>query len=191
MNNRLAECCTRATLGLYLTLLTVTVVLSDQTALGNNSKVVLEVLVSGKGMVWPTMNAQVFFRLFEDGRVEYESRTKNRVVRKKAKLKRQEFAEIIQLAETSDFINSSERFRALQTLGDASLTTTIAYRHKDIIKRIEIINYQQANPEARSFYPLAVMKLLDKVIERRPKSDYEKKYGLDTPGIPYDPSGTR
>lgn len=141
---------------------------------------ILEITLKGEGMILPG-EEQVYFRLYKSGLLEYQ--TLPDMTMHKGRISDQDAREIIQIAEQSDFLNSLEEYSALKKLRDATLTTTIIYTNNGKSKRIVIRNYQHDHPQAESYYPLSLRKLLRRVVELRPTTDYERKYGLNTVGI--------
>lgn len=172
--------------GLILCLVYLTLFCSTTFA-QNTKKVILEVSITGKGMTMPSFGTVVFFRLHDDGQLYYERRIKDRYLSKTTRLKHADVVALIQLAESPDFANGANHYAALETSRDAQRTTTVTYSKNGFTKRVVIINYQPTNPEAQKFYPTGLINLLDKVTLLRPKSEFEMKYGLNLPSVPYVP----
>jgi hypothetical protein len=136
-------------------------------------------------MTFPLKN-QVYFRLYEDGRLEYETppvfnpeaeRASFDLVMNETRLEPAAVAELIRIAEQSDLLDAPDSFKPLHTWIDAVMVTTLVYKHGDKEKRIVITNYNPKHKEAGKFYPASLQKLLQKVVELRPKTEEEKKYG--------------
>jgi hypothetical protein len=150
----------------------------------NEDRVLLEVTLQGRGMVWPNRMTRVFFRLYNSGKLEYDARTKTKVERRKSRLNRQQVNELIGLAERRDFLEARKKYPALQDLRDATLITRINYTHENISKQILITNYEPDHLRATDYYPASLRRLLQRIMEERPITDYELEYGLGNVGIP-------
>jgi hypothetical protein len=147
--------------------------------------VVLDVSLNGRGMVWPNLITQVFFRLHEDGRIEYDSRTPQHVTRHIGRLDDQTLNNLLRLANSSDLLNADQMYPRLEDLKDATLRTCITLNRWDLHKRILVVNYMVGHPSAKGYYPNGLIELTRMVAEIRPKTKYERKHGLVEPGLPY------
>lgn len=153
-------------------------------AQNNQAQVVLEITRKGTGLTFP-LKRQVYFRMYEDGRLEYETppvfdpEAKGPsfdLVMNQTRLGPTVVAELIRIAEQPDFLDAPDDFKPLRTWIDAVMVTTLIYRHENKEKRIAITNYNPKHKEARKVYPASLLKLLQRVVELRPKTEDEKKY---------------
>jgi hypothetical protein len=154
-------------------------------AQNNQAQVVLEITRKGAGMTFP-LKKQVYFRLYEDGRLEYETppvfspeaeRASFDLVMNQTRLEPAFVTELIRIAEQPDFLDAPSNFRPFHTWIDAAMLTTLVYKRENKEKRIVITNYNPKHEEAGKFYPASLQRLLQRVVELRPKTEDEKEYG--------------
>lgn len=145
---------------------------------------VLEITREGKGMVFP-LKKQVYFRLYSDGKLEYEvppefnpevASVNWELKHLTTYLTEKDVRQIVRLAEKSDFLKLDGFYQLSQQYSDAIMKTTIVYKNKVLTKTIVINNVQLKSPEAKKHYPSPLIKLLNKIVELRPKTDEEIKY---------------
>jgi hypothetical protein len=86
-----------------------------------DESVILEVSVTGRGMIWPNLFTQIFFRLRKDGLVVYDARTTSGVVRRSFTLNENELAKLVSLLNARDLSRSSTDYPMLQSMRDAVL----------------------------------------------------------------------
>jgi len=154
-------------------------------AQNKQAQVVLEITRKGVGLTFP-LKKQVYFRMYEDGRLEYETppvfdpeaeRASFDLVMNETRLEPTVIAELIRIADQPGFLAAPDSFKPLHTWVDAAMVTTLVYKHGNKEKRIVIANYNHKHKEAGKFYPASLQKLLQRVVELRPKSEEEKVYG--------------
>jgi hypothetical protein len=151
---------------------------------GNNgddrsSSVFLEVSRLGRGMVFPNLVPQLFFRVSDNGRIEYQVRSKGRTRTKSGRISQSAVLELKELLEGKDFTNAREEYPLVEGLGDAIMKLCITYKTGERYNRILVVNYMPRHPKAVNYYPASLVKILDKVQGLRPKSEYEHRYALD------------
>ena len=59
------------------------------------------------------------------------------------------------------------------------MKTCISFKEADHYRHILVVNYMPSHPKAKGYYPPSLVKLLERVEDIRPKTDYEHRYGLD------------
>ena len=59
------------------------------------------------------------------------------------------------------------------------MKTCVSYKQGEKYKHILLVNYMPSNPKAKGYYPLSLVKLLERIENVRPKTNYEHRYGLD------------
>jgi hypothetical protein len=149
-----------------------------------DNKILLEVTRSGRGMIWPNLITQLFFRLYIDGVIEYDVSNYRRITRRRHKLSAVEVEQLQALVQKPDLISAARKYPLIESLKDAVMKTCVSYKYQDKYEHILIINYMPDHPQANNYYPSSLKNLLKKVSEVRPKSRYEQKYGLDQIGLP-------
>jgi hypothetical protein len=159
-------------------------VYSQPNVYGEKSRVLLEVIQSGKGMVTPRHSPRVFLRLYENGVIEYEARTAVNYVKRRSHVTKFKVNEIVGLAAEPNLLAADERYSSLEDLGDALLIIKIRIFRENSVKEISIRNYMPDHPKARGFYPPSLVELLRKVEEVRPQTLFERKHGLGQLGLP-------
>lgn len=156
-----------------------------QSGRADSDQVVLDITRQGSGLIFPA-SKQVYFRLYRDGRLEFEVPPKFdpeakqpsfELVKRETKIKTREVDELISLAEQSNLFAASSSYPALEKEIDAVMVTTISYVYGDRKKQIVITNYRPGHPQADTYYPSSLKKLLSRVVELRPKTDDEIQYG--------------
>ena len=154
-------------------------------AQNRQAQVILEITRKGAGLTFP-LKKQVYFRLYEDGRLEYETppvfdpeaeRASFDLVMNETWLEPAIVTELLRIADQPDFLAAPDSFKPLHTWADAAMVTALVYKHENKEKRIVITNYNPKHKEARKFYPASLQKLLQRVVELRPKTEEEKVYG--------------
>ena len=145
--------------------------------------VLLEVTVTGRGMIWPNLVSQVFFRLRKDGVVFYDARVKTGMVRRSFKLNEEELASITSLLSKKDLTEANGEYPILESMRDAVLKTCVDYKD-DVQKKILLINYRPTHAKAAEYYPGSLRDLLTRISKLRPSTSYERKYGGAEAGLP-------
>ena len=142
-------------------------------------QVILEISDYGAGMV-NYQGHKLFCRLYTDGRLEYEvlpefdpdaARPNFVLLKKQTWLSKDDVAKIRNLTEQPDFLQARDKYRQLHSHIDAVFVKTIIYRNHNIEKRIQIRNYAPTDSRAASYYPVSLMKLLQRISELRPKDE--------------------
>ena len=141
--------------------------------------VILEITRSGRGMIWPNLVPQLFFRLRENGLLEYEVRTGKQIRTRHQTINRAALSEIQGLIELRELRDARQEYPPLEDFKDAMMKTCVRYKQGDQYRHILLVNYMPGNPKAKGYYPLSLMKLLERVESIRPKADYERRLGLD------------
>lgn len=124
----------------------------------------------------PLIQPQLYFRLFSDGRAEYEvlpayENDANLVlIIKEIRVAKNDVEAIIKLVRQSDFQNAQEEYPKFQMWTDSSLKTTITARMENSEKKIVINNYSVWDKNNRKHYPAALLALLETVDKLRTKS---------------------
>jgi hypothetical protein len=130
-------------------------------------------------MIWPNRVPQLFFRLHENGLLEYEVRTGKQIRARHQTLNRAAVSEIRELIESRDLLESKQEYPFLEDFKDAVMKTCVSYKHGEQYKHILLVNYMPSNQKAQGYYPLSLVKLLERIESIRPKTTYEHRYGLD------------
>ena len=141
-------------------------------------KVLLEITREGHGMIVPTV-PQLFFRLHDNGLLEYEVITRREVRARHQRLNRAVVSEIQELLESRDLLDAKQEYPLLEDFKDAVMKTCIRYEQGNHYGHILVMNYMPGNPKAKSYYPPSLMKLLERIESIRPSTNYEHRYGLD------------
>jgi hypothetical protein len=139
--------------------------------------VILNVCNQGRGMT-ALPQLRLHFRLYQSGRVEYEvnpdydpgaGEANHQLILKKTKIDAREVDEIIRLGQESDFQNAKSEYPRFQIWTDSGLETTIVFRNKTSEKKILVNNYSSYDKDNPKHYPPALLKMLRKIDELRPK----------------------
>ncbi|PYS66899.1 MAG: hypothetical protein DMF69_24690 [Acidobacteria bacterium] len=95
----------------------------------------------------------------------------------------EDLARIVAILNSKELNDARHEYPKLTSMRDAVLRTCVNYRNQDE-KKILLVNYQPSHPQAAEHYPEVLRQLLATISTLRPKSNYERKYGLGEPGIP-------
>jgi hypothetical protein len=127
---------------------------------------------------------RLHFRLYKDGRAEFETnpsysqwnKEKNlTLVTKKLKLDAKTVAEIVGLVEQKDFQNAENEYPRFRMWTDSSLKTSIYFRAKDAEKKIVLNNFSLSDAEHKKEYPPSLFALLQKIEEIKVKNEKVKR----------------
>ena len=142
-----------------------------------SQKVVLEVITSCKGAIFPKEGEIIQIRLFESGHFEYDDfpdynppKVTSRNVtlfKKESKLSNEETKELINLALQPDFLNSNENFPRFHEHFDTECKTKVKFSFQGQEKIITAINFWdfQYYEEDKEKYAPSLLKLLVRVEE--------------------------
>ena len=143
------------------------------------NSVMFEVKLSGRGMTsWPLI-PQVFFRLYDDGRIQYEARNERLMASKKGRLEIKTIENLRRLINRADLVEAQPMYPMLESYKDALMRICVAYTANGRTHRILLINYMPDHPKANGYYPESLVELLRIVQDVRPATSYERKYGLN------------
>jgi hypothetical protein len=138
------------------------------------SQIIFEISTKEWGMFGGDCSQMLNFRLYADGRVEYDicqyknlegGRASSSVLGKELKLTAKEVAAFVQLVEQSGFLGAYSGYHSGKTGTDVGADTTIIYRNQNTEKKVLIKNY---HPDSKQI-PEFIHKLLEKVFELMPK----------------------
>ncbi|MEP7076822.1 MAG: hypothetical protein ABI878_13530 [Acidobacteriota bacterium] len=138
----------------------------------------IEIFTSGKGLVLQTDKPILFFRLKSDGSLEYDSRSLHKASRKSGHISDKDLKTLKAILETSDFETLRTFYDSIESLKDSVFVVQLAIMQKGSTKQISIKNYMPDHPNAGSYYPPVLVKLLDEIQRIRPMSSFEKKNNL-------------
>lgn len=142
-----------------------------------SAEVVLVVCNQAGGMS-PIPPLRLHFRLYKDGRAEYETnppydernKEKNHaLITKKLRVDAETVAEIIRLVERKDFQNAKNEYPRFQIWTDSSLKTSIYFRGKDSEKKIVLNNFSLDDENNKKQYPPSLFALMQKIEELKGK----------------------
>lgn len=146
-----------------------------------SDQVVLEIITTAKGMVYPKEGDLLDMRLYKSGRFEYDdypdinppkvTSENASITRKEAKLAPEQVKELISLAEQPDFISAKEEYPSLYYRVDDEWITTIKFTYQGREKKVIAVNFTDVvyNQERRRFYPPSVVKLFVRAEELKSK----------------------
>jgi hypothetical protein len=147
--------------------------------LTGSDSVLIEVARIGRGMTWPLL-PQLFLRVYNDGRIQYELVDDKMVVTKKAELDSTTLERLRKIVEAKDLAESRSEYPKLKSVSDAMMKICVSYKSVDHpYRQILLINYAVDHPRARDYYPHSLVELLRMVEEIRPSNEYERKYGYN------------
>ncbi|MDQ3753418.1 MAG: hypothetical protein M3371_01635 [Acidobacteriota bacterium] len=150
--------------------------------LAKSDEVVLEVVTTASGMVYPKEGDILNFRLYESGRFQYDDYpdqnlsgviTQNVVItNKEAKVSADDVRELISLAEQPDFLAAKESYPGLHPHIDDESIITIIFTHHGRRKKILAVDFWDmlSYPEDRAIYPVSMVRLLERVEELKVKA---------------------
>lgn len=145
---------------------------------GISAEVILLVCNRGRGMT-PIPQRRMHFRLYKDGRAEYETnppynernKEKNHtLITKKIKVDAATLAEIVELLAQEDFQNAENEYPRFQIWTDSSLKTSIYFRGKNAEKKIVLNNFSLADEKNKNRYPPSLFALMRKIEELKAKN---------------------
>lgn len=149
-----------------------------QADLTPNDAVLIEVKRIGTGMTWPLV-PQLFFRVYEDGRIRYEVRSGRLVGSQEGAIDAATIEKLRKLVEADDLVESQLEYPMLAGVGDALMKTCVTYSRGDRYRQILLVNYMPDHPKAKGYYPASLVELLRLVQDLRPSNEYERKHGFD------------
>ncbi len=144
----------------------------------NLDDVLVEVSRVGRGMTWP-LSPQLFLRVYNDGRIEYESREGNKLVLRQTELNTTDIVRLRRIIEAKDLSQSQLEYPMLHTVKDAFMKTCISYKADGHSRQILVRNYAPGHSKAKDYYPASLVELLRLAERVRPSNDYERKHGYD------------
>jgi hypothetical protein len=137
--------------------------------------VILQITDCGWGMSYP-QSCRLYFRMWGSGKFEYEAEPQYDAKLKKlawktkaSHLNRTKVQEIIGLISSPDFLEAKDNYPRLFDFVDAAMALQIKTEYGGVKKEIEIRNYMPQHERAKSYYPAALIKLIEIVKEVRPK----------------------
>ncbi|HEX8369790.1 MAG TPA: hypothetical protein VF604_14685 [Pyrinomonadaceae bacterium] len=144
----------------------------DKTA-ATSAEIILTVCHQARGMT-PIPRLRLHFRLYKDGRAEYEtnppynSRNKEKnhtLVTKKLRADAETVAEIIRLTGQEDFQNAKPEYPRFRIWTDSGLKTSVYFRAEDVKKMIVLNNFSLSDEANKKQYPPSLFALLQKIEE--------------------------
>ena len=132
------------------------------------SSPILEIIDQYVGM-WPFAGRYIHFRLFEDGRSEYEKLAKSdaepkwKAVKYEAKLSAKDVLDFVELAESREFLQARASYPERWSGIDATHMITISYNRAAQKRVIKLVNYGPRTTPRGSDYPEILEKLMKKV----------------------------
>ncbi len=148
-----------------------------------DQKVILEVSIFGRGMIWPSFGTQLIFSLRNDGLVAYDARTKNGLAHRSFQLPADQLARVVSILNTNELADARTKYPMLEDMKDALLETCVNIRANHE-KRILIINDQPSHPRGTEYYPKALREVLATAARLRPRTNYEQGHGGGVAGLP-------
>lgn len=145
----------------------------------NSDAVLVEVARIGRGMTWPLI-PQLFLRVYNDGRIEYESLESNKLILKKAELDSTTIERLRRIIEARDLAESQAEYPMLEQVSDALMKTCVSYNAGGGQSRqILVVNYAPDHSRAKDYYPPSLVQLVRMMQQIRPSNEYERDHGLD------------
>ena len=144
---------------------------------GTSEEIILTICNHTGGMA-PIPQPRMHFRLYKDGRAEFETnppyserdKEKNHtLVTKKIKVDAKTIAEIVSLVEQKDFQNAKNEYPRFQIWTDSSLKTSIYFRAENVEKKIVLNNFSLFDEAHKKEYPPSLFALLQKIEEIKVK----------------------
>jgi hypothetical protein len=148
----------------------------------NSNHILLEVVTTASGAVYPKEGDILQMRLFADGHFEYddfpdynppEASSRNvSVTKKEAKLTVEQVNELILLAKQPDFLAAQEKYESFYQGYDSNWVTKVKFKHQGVTKEIVADNFwgTQYHPKLKSKYPPSMVRLLKRVEELKAES---------------------
>lgn len=146
-------------------------------------EIILEVITTAAGNIYPKEGELLDMRLYESGRFEYDdypdynpphTRTGNiSITRKEGGLNPEDVKELVSLASQPDFLSAKEHYPRMQSgVTDIVWNTTVRFTHRGHVKEIyaEYFWTSYNSKEDRSKYPPSMVKLLGRVEELKAKA---------------------
>jgi hypothetical protein len=111
-------------------------------------KVVLEIITTASGMVYPKEGDLLDMRLYESGRFEYDDYPEQKpptyfsppITRKESRLNPEDVRNLINLAEQPDFLSAEEKYPGILPHIDDQWVTTIKFTYNGREKIITAVN---------------------------------------------------
>lgn len=145
----------------------------------NSDAVLVEIARIGRGMTWPLI-PQLFLRVYNDGRIEYESLEGNKLILKKAELDATTMERLRRIIEARDLAESRLEYPMLERVSDALMKACVSYKAGGgQLRQILVVNYAPDHSRAKDYYPPSLVELLRMVEQIRPANEYERDHGFD------------
>ena len=145
----------------------------------NSDAVLVEVARIGRGMTWPLI-PQLFLRVYNDGRIEYESLESNKLILKKAELDSTTIERLRRIIEARDLAESQVEYPMLEQVSDALMKTCVSYKAGGGQSRqILVVNFAPDHSRAKDYYAPSLVELLRMVEQIRPSNEYERDHSFD------------
>lgn len=138
-----------------------------------SADIILTVCQHNFGMA-PIPQPRLHFRLYKDGRAEFEAnpqpdaRSKDKsfkLVTRKFKVDAKTVAELVKLIGQKDFQNAKATYPRFRIWTDSSLKTTVYFRSKDGAKQVLLNNFSTMDEPNRREYPPSLFALMQKIEE--------------------------
>jgi hypothetical protein len=123
--------------------------------------VVLDIIETDEGMVG-IPGEFIFFRLYQNGRVEFEDLhdTPSKFVKHELQISKKELEEFLTNARQPDFLNSTPRYNLIERYTDMWTLTRIDFKYDGHNKQIELINYMPWREQPPGYYPAALISIM-------------------------------
>ena len=142
-----------------------------------NDEIIVEVIETNYGLVKPI--SRVYFRLYNNGTIEYERLVENpnghidfKWIKESKQLDKNEVKNFQELVENKDFKMAKTHYNKLVFgVDDDSVTTVTAKvgKAKKVIK-LKGLFLSLTNKKANLYYPRSILFLIQKISEVRPKN---------------------
>lgn len=144
------------------------------------SNVILDISTEAYGPVYPTEGYILDFRLYDNGVLEYDDypdqnspnakRGNIALTRKETTLSADDVRELVNIAQQPGFLEARPEYPPLRIATDATFTQTIIYRNQGREKRIVVVDYAPGDADAKSYYPAALVRLMQRTCQMKAKA---------------------
>lgn len=146
-------------------------VISPQDRYAPESRVVLEVILTCDGMCGTAPESR--FRLLDDATAEYlvlkskwsEPDKDNIILKKSIHLTKEEYDQLINLAESRRFLESAPAYDSKVNLVDSLYLTAVTYKNNGKVKKIYLKNYIPSTQRSTNDPPDEVRQLIERAYE--------------------------